>query len=81
MEKGGIRLVVSRPGARRAPAASGSTEACWVGGGLEKLGEGRDLPSHSGARRAPAASGTTKASWVGGGLEKLGEGRSLQSRP
>ena len=41
-----IRLVVSRPGARRAPAASGSTEhewrvsaggdAFWFGGGLEE---------------------------------------------
>ena len=28
MEKGGIRLVVLRPGARRAPAASGSAE--WI---------------------------------------------------
>ena len=30
MEKRGIRLVVSRPGARRAPAASGSTEDEWI---------------------------------------------------
>ena len=51
MEKGGIRLVVSRQGARRAPAASVSTEewfsaggdAFWVGEGLGKLGEGRNL--------------------------------------
>ena len=46
-EGGVIRLVVSRPGARRAPAASGSTEhewiwvsaggdAFWFGGGLEE---------------------------------------------
>ena len=47
----GIRLVVSRPGARCAPAALGSTEewflagsdAYWVEGGLEKLAEGRKL--------------------------------------
>jgi len=30
MEKGGICLVVSRLGARRAPAASGSTENEWI---------------------------------------------------
>ena len=51
MEKGGIRLVVLRPGARRAPAASGSAEECFSAGGdafwvgLEKLGEGRNLLS------------------------------------
>ena len=32
-EGGGIRLVMSRPAARRTPAASGSTKAFWVGGG------------------------------------------------
>ena len=52
MEKGvGIRLVGSRSGALRAPAASGSTEewfsaggdAFWIGEELEKLGEGWNL--------------------------------------
>ena len=54
---GVIRLVVSRPGARRAPAASGSTEhkwiwvsaggdAFWFGGGLEEAWWGSELGSH-----------------------------------
>jgi len=51
MEKGGICLVVSRLGARRAPAASGSTEELfsaggdgfWFGGGLGELGQKRCL--------------------------------------
>ena len=84
--RGGIRLVVSRPGARHALAASGPTEewlstgggAFWVRKGLEELGEGSELVVASiglTEGKGGRGSGPRTKAWSRWGKEQGGSGR------